>query len=216
MFLNTKALFFLSQTGLEQGRGFRMSKDNEDKDFTVADHVSKEKLKMIQETYNIYSEDAVEVKRKSNLNKTPEGKPAESKAPDVKKQVTEDLVIPEAPPKEPKKSKFNYDPEFAGKGSGPKKIITDIESVENLNPELQKNLKKLMNPGTKQEVNKLFEEMEKEKDKFLTKNTGVLGKMSNAEKTTLERKMAETEVPREVTEVNLSAIISGLKNIKID
>lgn len=181
-----------------------MSKDDKDKnkDFTVSEHLSNDKLKMIQDTYDIYSDEAIEVKRKA----------AETKP------VTDNLKTPEPSPprKEGKKSKFAYEPIAETKKAGSNKIITDIESIENLNPDLQKNIKRLVNSVTKQEVNKLIDEIEKEKDKFLTKNNSILGKMSNTEKMALERKMAETEVSKEVTEVNLTAILSGLNNLNID
>jgi hypothetical protein len=193
-----------------------MSKDNEDKDFTVADHVSKDKLKVIQETYDIYSDDAVEIKRKANLKnisstpKPPEAKPIETKTIEVELPETE-------PVKKEKKSKFSVDGGLDNNNAAIiKKIIFEIDSIENLNPNLQKNIKRLMNSVTKQEVNKLIEEIEKEKDKFLTDSGSVLGKMSNTEKNTLERKLAENEVAKEVIEINLSAILAGLNKLVID
>ena len=101
-----------------------MSKDQEDKEFTVADHVSKEKLRMIQDTYSIYSEDAIEVKHKTGTNNPAPGpKPAETKPPEVK--GTGNLIIPEpeAPKKEIKKSKFSYDPGIETKSSCSCKLI---------------------------------------------------------------------------------------------
>jgi hypothetical protein len=195
-----------------------MSKDNEDKDFTVADHVSKDKLKVIQETFDIYSDEAIEIKRKANLKnisstpKTPESKPVEAKSADFEMPEQEPVQV-----KKEKASKFSVDPNLGNNNAAIiKKIIFEIDSIENLNPNLQKNIKRLMNSVTKQEVSKLIEEIEKEKDKFLTDSGSVLGKMSSTEKNTLERKLAENEVAKEVIEINLSAILAGLNKLVID
>jgi hypothetical protein len=195
-----------------------MSKDNEDKDFTVADHVSKDKLKVIQETFDIYSDEAIEIKRKANLKnisstpKTPESKPVEAKSADFEMPEQEPVQV-----KKEKASKFSVDPNLGNNNAAIiKKIIFEIDSIENLNPNLQKNIKRLMNSVTKQEVSKLIEEIEREKDKFLTDSGSVLGKMSSTEKNTLERKLAENEVAKEVIEINLSAILAGLNKLVID
>jgi hypothetical protein len=195
-----------------------MSKDNEDKDFTVADHVSKDKLKVIQETFDIYSDEAIEIKRKANLKnisltpKTPESKPVEAKSADFEMPEQEPVQV-----KKEKASKFSVDPNLGNNNAAIiKKIIFEIDSIENLNPNLQKNIKRLMNSVSKQEVSKLIEEIEKEKDKFLTDSGSVLGKMSSTEKNTLERKLAENEVAKEVIEINLSAILAGLNKLVID
>jgi hypothetical protein len=193
-----------------------MSKDEEEnKDLTVPDNLSKDKLKVIQETYNIYSDESVEIKRKANLANT--GLPAkQGEAKKTEPRPEADLLASdsESPKKEMKKSKFTT--EKSENNAIIKKIIFEIDSIENLNPDLQRNIKRLMNSVTKQEVSKLIEEIEREKDKFLTDNSSILGKMSNSEKNALERKLAENEVSREVTEINLSAIISGLNKLVID
>lgn len=95
-----------------------------------------------------------------------------------------------------------------------KKINFDVNSLENLNPELQESIKKLLTINiTRSEVSKLLKEIELEKNKFLKNQDGLFGKMSEKELELLDQKLAETEVSQEVTEVNLAAIVSCLNNL---
>jgi hypothetical protein len=95
-----------------------------------------------------------------------------------------------------------------------KKIVFEEEKLDNLVPEIQDIIKKLLDTSTtKNQVAKLIKELEQEKDKFLKKQDGLFGKLSDKELETLEKKLAETEVNQEVTEANLAAIVSCLNNI---
>lgn len=108
----------------------------------------------------------------------------------------------------------NRSSEIEKRNATPKKINFDVQSIENLTPELQDSIKKLLNSrNTKNEVTKLIREIEVEKNKFLKKQDGVFGKMNEREMELLEKKLAETEISQEVTEVNLTAIVSCLNNI---
>lgn len=94
-----------------------------------------------------------------------------------------------------------------------KKINFDVTSIENLSPELQDSIKKLLTTNTKSEVSKLIKEIEVEKNRFLKKQDGLFGRMNERELEILEKKLAETEVNQEVTELNLTAIVSCLNNM---
>ncbi|MFN4149483.1 MAG: hypothetical protein ACK4IX_00935 [Candidatus Sericytochromatia bacterium] len=95
-----------------------------------------------------------------------------------------------------------------------KKITFEEEKLDNLVPEIQDIIKKLLDTSTtKNQVAMLIKELEQGKDKFLKKQDGLFGKLSDKELETLEKKLAETEVSQEVTEANLAAIVSCLNNI---
>lgn len=95
-----------------------------------------------------------------------------------------------------------------------KKITFEEEKIDNLVPEIQDIIKKLLdNNITKNQVSKLIKELELEKDKFLKRKNGLFGNLSEKEIEILDKKLAETEVSQEVTEANLAAIVSCLNNI---
>jgi hypothetical protein len=111
---------------------------------------------------------------------------------------------------------FSEKKDVSKKTSSHKKINFDVTSIENLTPELQESIKRLLiSNNTKSEVSKLIKEIEIEKNKFLKKQDGLFGRMNEKEMEILERKLAETEVNQEVTEVNLTAIVSCLNNMMI-
>lgn len=100
------------------------------------------------------------------------------------------------------------------KESSVKKITFEEEKIDNLVPEIQDIIKKLLdNNITKNQVSKLIKELELEKDKFLKRKNGLFGNLSEKEIEILDKKLAETEVSQEVTEANLAAIVSCLNNI---
>lgn len=95
-----------------------------------------------------------------------------------------------------------------------KKINFDVNSIDNLPPELQDTIKKLLkSSNTRSEVSTLIKEIEVQKDSFLKKQNGMFGLMNEKELEILGKKLAETEVSKEVTEINLTAIVSCLNNI---
>lgn len=100
------------------------------------------------------------------------------------------------------------------KKSQVKKINFDVNSIENLTPELQDTIKKLLkSDNTRSEVASLIKEIELQKDKFLKKQDGLFGMINEKELEILEKKLAETEVNQEVTELNLTAIVSCLNTM---
>lgn len=100
------------------------------------------------------------------------------------------------------------------KKSQVKKISFDVNSIENLTPELQDTIKKLLkSDNTRSEVASLIKEIELQKDKFLKKQDGLFGMINEKELEILEKKLAETEVNQEVTELNLTAIVSCLNTM---
>jgi hypothetical protein len=154
--------------------------------------INKDKLKAVENTFDTYSDSKFEQKNKVS---------------DQRKKANSEL--------NDEIDKLISSGGTSQKKSLVKKIAFEIESIDDLSPELQKNIKKLMNGVSKDEVNKLINEIENEKEKLFS-DKGVFGKMSSGEKATLEKKLEEYEVPKEILEVNVSAILSCLNNLVID
>ena len=141
------------------------------------------KRKIIEKTYEIYSDESVNLSLKKGV--------ASSNVAELEDKIEHKKPIVTS-----------------------KKINFDVQSLENLNPELQESIKKLLTINiTRSEVSKLLKEIEIEKNKFLKNQDGLFGKMSEKELELLDQKLAETEVSQEVTEVNLAAIVSCLNNL---
>lgn len=108
----------------------------------------------------------------------------------------------------------NKSSELEKQNTLPKKINFDVHSIENLTPELQESIKSLLNSrNNKNEISRLLKEIEIEKNNFLKKQDGLFGIINEKDMEILEKKLAETEVSRKVTEINLTAIVSCLNNI---
>ena len=142
-----------------------------------------ESRKVIEETYNLYSTQKVEIQDEEYKKPVRKGT-----GPLVTRKVTSELVEPKATYKE-------------------------IESVNSFNPEIQKYIKQNMNSETKAKVDKLVQEMTKQEEDFFTSDNGMLGNLKKSDKETVARKMEEMKVAREITEVNVSAIMSCIDNI---
>lgn len=185
---------------------------------SLPDHIKKDQLKAIENTYEIYSNESLEIERKSRETVPPESTPSHR----------ENIVVP--PPEEivppvPEKNFENilervvdkaFEKKSDSKKTAVKKIVFEIDSIEELTPELQNNIKKLLNNISKDEVNNLIREIEVEQEKILKGNDGIFGKLNSKEKNQLEKKLEEMEVSRDITEVNLSAILACLNKLVVE
>ena len=142
-----------------------------------------ESRKVIEETYNLYSTQKVEIQDEEYKKPIRKGT-----GPLVTKKATSELVEP-------------------------KPVYKDIESVNSFNPEIQKYIKQNMNSETKAKVDKLVQEMTKQEEDFFTRDEGMLGNLKKSDKEVVAKKMEEMKVAREITEVNVSAIMSCIDNI---
>ncbi len=94
------------------------------------------------------------------------------------------------------------------------KIYTEINSIHNLNTDLQDQIRSSMNSEKKALIQQIVNEIAKDEQDFFTKEDSILGSLKKVEKDALAKKVAEMQVPKEITEVNVSAIISCIGNIK--
>ncbi len=164
-----------------------------------------EKKKAIEETYKLYSSQTLELTEDINAKRgMHQSRTDKAISQEIKNFLPEEIVpfksnvISVKPIKEIKPA------------ASPVKEIT----IDTLKPELQKSLKKSLDTETKDKVNKILKDMEKKGDKFFTKGeNNVFGNITNSDKTLIAKKLAEMEVTKEVTEINVSAIVSCLNNI---
>ncbi len=89
----------------------------------------------------------------------------------------------------------------------------EINSVSSLNSELQGQVKEAMHHN-KDQIQAAMKEIELHQDKFFIEEGTVFNDLKKADKIAVERKISEMQVPKEITEINVSAIISCIGNIK--
>lgn len=152
---------------------------NETAKLKISPKTDAESRKVIEETYNLYSSQKVEIEDEEVKIKGKKGT-----AP-----LTERKPLGVAKP-----------------------LYKEITSAENLKPELQQ-LKQSMNSETKAKVEQLVQEITKKEEEFFTKEESMLGHLKKADKEVVTKKLEEMKVPKEITEVNVSAIISCIDNI---
>ena len=96
----------------------------------------------------------------------------------------------------------------------PKPEYKEIESITSLNNTLQQRIKNSMNGENKAKIQAVMKEMEVQQDNFFMEDGNVFTDLKKSEKAAVEKKIAEMQVPKEITEINVSAIISCIGNIK--
>ena len=143
-----------------------------------------ESKKIIEDTYSFYSSQKVEIEEEISPVTTKRGT-----SPLVKKGTSE-----------LKQSDVE--------------IYTEINSIDSLNSDLQEQIKSSMNSDKKALIQQIVNEIAKDEQDFFTKEDSILGSLKKVEKDALAQKVSEMQVPKEITEVNVSAIISCIGNIK--
>jgi hypothetical protein len=107
------------------------------------------------------------------------------------------------------KDEPHVSPKETAENSGPKQIT----SFEELSPEIKKTMKDLIKSIPKEEVKQLLNEMQAKKEILFDKeNKSAFGKLNEADQNILIEKMAEWEVPDELSNLNASVILSWLNN----
>lgn len=168
-------------------------KEQEENKITIAANTSEEAKKLIEETYNLYTSQTVKIE--------------EQKA--VKKSVTAPLTNPEK-----RGTGKLSSSEIKSEPIQSKIIYKEITSVNNLNTELQEQMKKAMSGDNKQKIQQALKEIETHQDKFFTEEGKVFEDLSKEEIKAVEKKITEMKVNKEITEINVSAIISCIDNLK--
>ncbi len=169
-------------------------KEQDEYKVTIAANTSEEGKKLIEDTYNLYTSQSVTIEEQ----KAPARKPGT--APLVRK-VTGEL-------KDPSKVKSENIVTTS------KIVYKEINSVSNLNTDLQEQVKKAMNGENKEKIKEALKEIEIHQDNFFTQEGNVFDDLSKDEVKVVEKKIAEMKVNKEITEINVSAIISCIDNLK--
>jgi hypothetical protein len=92
-------------------------------------------------------------------------------------------------------------------------IPKQITSIEELNPELKNTMKELFKTIPKEEVKQLLNEVHSQKEVLFDKeNKSAFGKLNDKDQNILIEKMAEWNVPEELSNLNASVILSWLEN----
>lgn len=88
------------------------------------------------------------------------------------------------------------------------------DSVKSLKPELQKPIRKLLNSVSKDQVKKLMNPTEDQKERlFNKKGANTFGDLSDKEKTILMKKMEDWKVNEDTAEINASVSIAWVNNV---
>lgn len=180
----------------------------------LSSHSTKKNKQLIEDTFNLYATQKVELEE-SDGEVTHGRKSQYSISASEKKAVPETIIEEPVLTPEPEPVVVKTSPPPVQKKPIVEKILhKEIKSVENFNPELQEYVKKAMTSEKKAEVDKIMKEMVKQEEEFFTNEQSVLGSLKKADKETLTKKMEEMKVAKEITEVNVSAIISCIDNIR--
>jgi hypothetical protein len=120
-------------------------------------------------------------------------------------------VIPEPiPPKvEPKP-----EPVKAGSTTQSKsEPVKQINSIEELKPELKNTVKKLMTVIPEEKLAKLKKDMVTQREILFTREANsAFGKLNDKDQNIIMEKMAEWEVPEDLSNLNASVILSWMNN----
>lgn len=95
--------------------------------------------------------------------------------------------------------------------------LKQVNSIDELSAETQAKIKNLFKPEMKEELKNLIQNVDSQKEiMFDTKNEkSAFGKLSSKDQDVLKEKMAEWNVPQELSNLNASVILSWLnKTIK--
>ena len=151
-------------------------------------NLNEEKLKQINSTYSLYADESYKVEK---LDAPKEERIEPTPTLEVKKKI-----IP--PPMEEKKPK-------------------EVDSLKALKPELQKPIRSLLSSVSKEQIKKLTNPTEEQKQRlFNKKGSNTFGELSEHEKAILIKKMDEWKVNEEVAEINASVAISWINNVGTD
>lgn len=186
-------------------------KDLEEQKIVVSSKTSEEDKKVIENTYNLYTSQTVKIeeadpviKKKVTgpiINKTT-GKLKLDEVPEPEPEVIQVFksAAPQAPP-----------PVVSQAPKSPQKEITSLNS---LNTSLQDKVKIAMSGANADKIKDALKEIETSQDKFFTQEGKIFDNLSKSEVQTVERKISEMKVSNEITEINVSAIISCIDNLK--
>lgn len=156
------------------------NKENQEQ-VNIQINTNEEGKKIIEETYNLYTSQKVQVD-------------------DIKRPLK------------------NGTSPLVSKGTGELKLAKpeykDISSVDNLNSDLQKQVKDAMSGDNKEKIQAAMKEIELYQDKFFIEDANIFTDLKKSEKLAVEKKISEMHVAKEITEINVSAIISCIGNIK--
>lgn len=90
----------------------------------------------------------------------------------------------------------------------------EIDSVKSLKPELQKPIRKLLSTVSKEQVQKLMNPTEDQKQRlFNKKGSNTFGDLTDKEKTILMKKMDDWKVNEDTAEINASVSIAWVNNV---
>ncbi len=95
--------------------------------------------------------------------------------------------------------------------------LKQVNSIDELSEETKAKIKNLFKPAMKEELKNLIQNVDSQKEiMFDTKNEkSAFGKLSSKDQDVLKEKMAEWNVPQELSNLNASVILSWLnKTIK--
>lgn len=99
----------------------------------------------------------------------------------------------------------------------PKRIVfEDIKSLSDLKPEVQDKIRKLASIISEDKIRKLVNDIENERELFVSNERSIFGKTTDAEKLTIEKKLEQLKVPDEINKTNIAAIVSCLDNILVE
>lgn len=174
------------------------NKEPEEQKITLSSKTSEEDKKIIEDTYSFYTSQTVKI---------------EEEKPVIKKKVTAPLVkkvtgkLPELDISEIPLPKEYTQPQQ-------KIVYKEINSLKSLNSNLQDKVKSAMNGANAEKIKDALKEIEKSQDNFFTQEGKVFDDLSKTEMQTVEKKIAEMKVAKEITEINVSAIISCIDNLK--
>lgn len=168
----------------------------------ISAFTNEEGKKLIEDTYSLYTSQTVEVeegKREVKKFMSPSLDKETKKSPGTSELKMPEPVIEETPKPTPIVSRV---------------LHKEITSIESLNPELKQQVKQAMSGENKEKIQAAIKEMEISQDKFFTEEGNIFEGLKKADVAVVEKKMAEMKVAKEVTEINVSAIISCIDNLK--
>lgn len=176
-----------------------MSQDSEkEKKEKIVINLDQKKIQAVSDTYSLYASTDVEIGSDSKVKKVHlDEKHQDRKVASVETEKEEiKLMYPvdDVPKKQP--------------------VNKDLTSVKSLKPELQKPLRNIMNSIPKDQIKKLVNPNEEQKNRLFTKQgANSFTSLSEQDKALLIKKMDSWKVEEEIAEVNASASIAWVNNV---